>query len=310
MLDDLEVRDLEPRQVAGVDVRGDDVARCADLVGQPHRHRATPCSDLETSPARLDQRASPARERIVDLFEKVQPHILRGLPTGRRQAVVRVLSHLANLTSGAGRSNPEGCISTPVDFTRRRWLSSNSTSDDIGGRREDRHRRCRQLRLARRRTRNGVRPGPVAHHAMGPAHRADGPRRHPRPDPRRSWRGRDAACVLRLRLERPRLARASGTHRAAGRPGCLSARPQPDVRRRGRPRSRTGPALHELAPVRLPASSSPSSWMPLCALTRNPLCATPTVSRTTSSATLCPAGCHDSRRGGEQGRECVLDVRL
>ena len=92
VLDNLEVRELEPRQVPGVDVGRHDVAGRADLRGQPHGHGATPRSDLETSPARLDQRPSLVRDRIVDLLEEVQPaHPLlpRGLPrqAGSRDAL-------------------------------------------------------------------------------------------------------------------------------------------------------------------------------------------------------------------------------
>ena len=71
VLDHLEIRQPEPRQVPGVDVGRDHLAGRTDLLGQPHRHRAPPCSDLETAPARLDQCASPARKRIVDLLQKI-----------------------------------------------------------------------------------------------------------------------------------------------------------------------------------------------------------------------------------------------
>ena len=71
VLNYLEIRELEPRQVTGVNVGRDHLAGRTDLLGQPHRHRATPCSDLETSPPRLNQCASPPRERIVDLLEKI-----------------------------------------------------------------------------------------------------------------------------------------------------------------------------------------------------------------------------------------------
>ena len=71
VLDYLEIRELVPRQVASVDVGRDHVAGRTDLFGQPHRHRATSGTNLEATPARLNQRASPARDRIVDLLEKI-----------------------------------------------------------------------------------------------------------------------------------------------------------------------------------------------------------------------------------------------
>ena len=58
VLDDLEVRELEPVEVPGVEVGRDHLAGRAHLLGQPHRHRATAGSDLEAPPAGLDQGAS------------------------------------------------------------------------------------------------------------------------------------------------------------------------------------------------------------------------------------------------------------
>jgi hypothetical protein len=89
VLDDLEVREVEPRQVAGVQVGGDHVAGRTDLLGQPHRHRAPPCADLEATPAGLEQGTSSARRRIVDLLEEIQPFVLSGLPPCGGQSVSR-----------------------------------------------------------------------------------------------------------------------------------------------------------------------------------------------------------------------------
>jgi hypothetical protein len=66
----LEIGKVELLQVAGVDVGRDDVAGRAYLLGHPCRHRASPCGNLETSPARLDQRTPPTRHRVVELLEK------------------------------------------------------------------------------------------------------------------------------------------------------------------------------------------------------------------------------------------------
>ena len=91
VLEYLEIRELESRQVTGVDVGRDNVAGRTHLLGQPHRHRATPCSDLQTPPPRLNECAPPARDRIVDLLEKIEPPILRGLPAGGGKAIVKSL---------------------------------------------------------------------------------------------------------------------------------------------------------------------------------------------------------------------------
>ena len=54
VLDHLEIRDVQPRQVAGVDVSRDNMTRRPHLLGQPHRHRAAPCPDLQTPQSRLN----------------------------------------------------------------------------------------------------------------------------------------------------------------------------------------------------------------------------------------------------------------
>ena len=101
VLDDLEVRNLEPREVTGVDVGRNHLSRRTDLLGEPYRHRATPCSDLETTPPGLNQCcASQARARIVDLLEEIQPLILSDLPACCGEAIVESLrgpSHLLRL---------------------------------------------------------------------------------------------------------------------------------------------------------------------------------------------------------------------
>ena len=48
-------RQLSPLEVAGVDVGRDHVPCRTDLLGQPHRHRASPGRDLETPPTGLNQ---------------------------------------------------------------------------------------------------------------------------------------------------------------------------------------------------------------------------------------------------------------
>src|SRR6185503_5579696 len=89
VLEDLEIRKLEPLQVAGVDVGRDHLSGWTDLLGQPDRHRAAPRRDLQTPPAGLDQRPSPARHWIVELLEKSQPLFLRRRATRGSKAIAR-----------------------------------------------------------------------------------------------------------------------------------------------------------------------------------------------------------------------------
>ena len=146
----------------------------------------------------------------------------------------------------------------------------------------------RQPRLARDRARNRMRPGPLAHHAMGSARPAAGPRRQPRLGPRRRRCRRDAAGVLRLRLERPRDARAAGSHRAARSSKVPFAMCETRCTSQWSPSFSDRSCSSRARDCSPTSSSSPSSWMPSCAPTRNRRCAAPTVLRTTSSATLCP----------------------
>ena len=128
VLDNLEVRELEPRQVPGVDVGRHDVAGRADLRGQPHGHGATPRPDLETSPARLDQRPSLARDRIVDLLEEVQPVILCCLAACRGKPVVGTLSgRIRHAPTPPPRErNPRHWSPQPDGDCPEAWLSSRS----------------------------------------------------------------------------------------------------------------------------------------------------------------------------------------
>jgi hypothetical protein len=113
----LEIRKLEPLQVAGVDVGRDHLPGRTDLLGQPHRHRAAPRRDLQTPPAGLNQRPPPARHWIVELLEKRQPLFLGRRPTRGSKAIARLsvdslctrgggprLRHGDNLASGTGSS--------------------------------------------------------------------------------------------------------------------------------------------------------------------------------------------------------------
>ena len=95
---------IESLQVGGIDVGRHDVAALADLLSEPHRHGSPARADLETPPARPDQFAAAAGERVEDPLQQSQPIVFRLVATSCSESVFRlVLRHVATSDEISGQ---------------------------------------------------------------------------------------------------------------------------------------------------------------------------------------------------------------
>jgi len=95
VLHHLQIRQVEPGQVAAVDVGGHDLAARAYPLGQPGGHGPAASTDLQAPPARPHEVTPTARAGIEELFQEAQPFIFGFLAARRRQAVARFAAYRA-----------------------------------------------------------------------------------------------------------------------------------------------------------------------------------------------------------------------
>ena len=82
----MQVRQVQPFQVPGVDVGGDDLACGAHALGQPGGHGPAASADLQAPPAGLRQVTPTAKVGVEELLEQVQPLIFGfSRPTAARR---------------------------------------------------------------------------------------------------------------------------------------------------------------------------------------------------------------------------------
>jgi hypothetical protein len=100
VLQNFEIRPLDPLQVAEINVGRDHLTRWPDLIREPEGHRSPSRADFEAPPAGLNEVTTLPGARIVEQLQELEPLVLGCLTAGRGEAVIELVFGIAQGCEG------------------------------------------------------------------------------------------------------------------------------------------------------------------------------------------------------------------